>query len=135
MDTTRTAEAEGSRPVNFMSWFFPLFWIVFLFYPLSAAWSLEGSARFWGLTLTVVFAAVFYTAMVVGGVGLGAFSRSVRDARHRGRARQGEESPSTLAIVIMVVITVMVAVPARRGGGAGLPRLHLRPRRGVGAEA
>ncbi|MGO2038012.1 MAG: sensor histidine kinase [Brevibacterium sp.] len=108
MDRTRTMEAEGSRPVNFLSWFFPFFWLVFLFYPLAAAWRLEGAGRVWGLTLTIVFAAVFYAAMVVGGVGLGAFSRTVRDARSKPTRRA--KIVVNLAIVIMVAIT-LTAVP------------------------
>lgn len=108
MDSEGRVGAERSQPVNFMSWFFPFFWLVFLAYPLAAAWHLEGSGRVWGLTLTVAFAAVFYGAMIVGGVGLGAFSRNVRDARSRPTRKA--KAVVDLAIVIMVVIT-LAAVP------------------------
>lgn len=99
--------AEGyERPFTFMSWFFPIFWLVFLAYPLNASWNLDGAARLWGLGLTAVFAGVFYVAMVTGGVGLGALSQTVRDA-HSTPTRRAKGVVNA-AIVIMVIITLIV---------------------------
>ncbi|WP_166975051.1 sensor histidine kinase [Brevibacterium atlanticum] len=94
------------RPFTFMSWFFPIFWLVFLAYPLNAASRLDGTARLWGLGLTIIFAVVFYIAMVAGGVGLGAFSRTVRDATSTPTRRA--RAIVNAAIVLMVIITVIV---------------------------
>lgn len=94
------------RPFTFMSWFFPIFWLVFLAYPLNASWQLDGMARAWGLGLTIIFAVVFYSAMVAGGVGPGAFSRTVRDATAGPRRRA--KAIVNAALLMMIIITVIV---------------------------
>ncbi|TSI13141.1 sensor histidine kinase [Brevibacterium aurantiacum] len=96
------------RPISFLRWIFPVFWLVFLSYPLTAAWNLNGSSRVWGLALTVVFAVVFYSAMVVSGIGLGAFARHAQ-APHSLRSR-AESMTVNAALGIMVLIAA-VAVP------------------------
>ena len=111
-DTTGGARAgsspAGLRPLNFMSWFFPFFWLVFLSYPLAASLRLDGAQRFWGVSLTVAFAVVFYLGMIAGGIGLGTFVRTMRDPRaHRTRLAL---IVVNAALIIMIAITV-VAVP------------------------
>ncbi|MFP3395523.1 sensor histidine kinase [Brevibacterium sp. H602] len=111
-DTTDEARAESSslglRPLNFMSWFFPLFWLVFLVYPLAGSIQQDGSQRIWGVSLTVLFAAVFYTGMIAGGIGLGTFARTKRNP-HARRTRQALIVVNA-SIVGLIVITV-AAVP------------------------
>lgn len=111
-DTTGGARAESSsagvRPLTFMSWFFPFFWLVFLIYPLSASFQLGGAQRIWGVSLTILFALVFYTGMISGGIGLGTFARTMRNP-HARRTRQALIVVNG-SIAAMIVITV-VAVP------------------------
>ena len=111
-DTTGRARAgsspAGLRPLNFMSWFFPFFWLVFLSYPLAASLRLDGAQRFWGVSLTVAFAVVFYLGMIAGGIGLGTFVRTMRAPRAH-RTRQALIVVNA-ALIIMIAITV-VAVP------------------------
>ncbi|MCS4593798.1 hypothetical protein KTJ89_12490 [Brevibacterium sediminis] len=111
-DTSGEARAESSpvglRSLNFMSWFFPFFWLVFLVYPLSASFQLGGAQRIWGVSLTVAFAVIFYGGMIAGGVGLGTFARTMRDP-HARRTRQALIIVNA-SIVAMIVITA-VAVP------------------------
>lgn len=90
------------RPIQFLSWVFPFFWMVFLSYPLAAAWNLDGSARWWGLALTLLFAAVFYAAMVVSGIGLGTFSRGPRDRR--------AIAVRNSTVIVVSALTVMAAI-------------------------
>jgi two-component system sensor histidine kinase DesK len=107
-DTSGEARAESSpvglRPLNFMSWFFPFFWLVFLVYPLSASFQLSGVQRIWGVSLTVAFAVIFYTGMIAGGIGLGTFARTMRNP-HARRTRQALIVVNA-PIVAMIVITV-----------------------------
>lgn len=90
------------RPIVFMSWFFPLFWLVFLSYPLSAAWSLEGAARLWALALTIVFALVFYSAMVVSNIGMGGLSRRARSAQASRTVRSKMIVAAAVAVLLML---------------------------------
>ena len=110
--TIGEARAESSppelRPLNFMSWFFPFFWLVFLAYPFAASVRLDGAQRVWGVSLTLLFAVVFYLGMIAGGIGLGTFARTMRNPRAR-RTRQSLVVVNA-AIFAMIVITV-VAIP------------------------
>lgn len=111
-DTTDEARAESSslglRPLNFMSWFFPFFWLVFLAYPLAGSIQQDGPQRIWGVSLTILFAIVFYTGMIAGGIGLGTFARTMRNP-HARRTRQAPIVVNA-SIVGLIVITV-AAVP------------------------
>ncbi|WP_209370189.1 sensor histidine kinase [Brevibacterium renqingii] len=111
-ETTGEARTESSpaglRPLNFMSWFFPFFWLVFLAYPLAGSIQHEGTQWIWGVSLTVLFAVVFYIGMIAGGIGLGTFARTMRNPRAR-RTRQALVVVNA-SIVGMIVITA-AAVP------------------------
>lgn len=111
-DTSDGSTAEPStvtsRPRNFLGWFFPFFWLVFLAYPLAAAIRLDGAPRFWGVSLTIAFAVIFYIGMIVGGIGLGTFARTMRDPRAH-RTRRGLTVVNS-ALIGMIAITV-VAIP------------------------
>lgn len=111
-DSIGEARAESSpaglRPLNFMSWFFPFFWLVFLAYPLGASLQLGGEQRIWGVSLTVAFAVIFYTGMIAGGIGLGTFARTMRDP-HARRTRRALVIVNS-SIAGMIAITA-VAVP------------------------
>jgi two-component system sensor histidine kinase DesK len=96
--------AVEPRPITFMSWIFPFFWLVFIGYPLVAAWRLDGAARLWGLSLTLLFAAVFYAAMVVSSIGLGAFARHQRDRRSRTRRRSKAIVGAALAVLLLITV-------------------------------
>ncbi|TNM56702.1 sensor histidine kinase [Brevibacterium sediminis] len=111
-DSIGEARAESSpvglRSLNFMSWFFPFFWLVFLVYPLSASFQLGGAQRIWGVSLTAAFAVIFYGGMIAGGVGLGTFARTMRDP-HARRTRRALIIVNA-SIIAMIVITA-AAVP------------------------
>lgn len=102
-----SSETE-SRSLPFIRWFFPLFWLVFLSYPLSGAWSQEPTARFWGLGLTVVFAIVFYLALAISGAGVGGLSRQTSNP-DSGLSRTSKWVVFT-ALIVMIVLAG-VAVP------------------------
>src|SRR5699024_12116004 len=89
-----------------MSWLFPFFWLVFLAYPLAAAIRLDGAPRFWGVLLTIAFAVIFYIGMIVGGIGLGTFARTMRNP-HAHRTRR------TL-IVVNAALIGMIAIAVVR---------------------
>ena len=105
---TAEPSTDGTRPLNFMSWLFPFFWLVFLAYPLAAAIRLDGAPRFWGVLLTIAFAVIFYIGMIVGGIGLGTFARTMRNP-HAHRTRR------TLIVVnaalIGMIAIAVVAIP------------------------
>src|SRR5699024_8507655 len=100
--------AVEPRPITFMSWLFPFFWLVFLAYPLAAAIRLDGAPRFWGVSLTIAFAVIFYIGMIVGGIGLGTFARTMRNP-HAHRTRRALIVVNA-ALIGMIAIAV-VAIP------------------------
>ncbi|WP_231443784.1 sensor histidine kinase [Brevibacterium zhoupengii] len=109
-----------STPVRlpFIKWFFPAIWMVFLVYPLSGAWEHSGASRYWGVGLTILFAAVFYLAMWVSGLNLGAISRDVgprsTPASHRvmrgtvGRRRLALAGCLVAMIIIGLIVTALI---------------------------
>jgi two-component system sensor histidine kinase DesK len=111
-DTTDEARAESSspglRPLNFMSWFFPFFWLVFLVYPLAASFQLDGAQRVWGVSLTVVFAVIFYLGMIAGGIGLSVFARR----KHNPHARRSRQAFVVVnASIVCLIVIAIVAFP------------------------
>lgn len=90
------------RTLPFIRWFFPLFWLVFLSYPLSGAWSHEGATRVWGLALTIAFSLVFYLVLVVSGAGLGGLSRQVSNPDSNRTRKSTAFVYSALALMILI---------------------------------
>lgn len=114
--------SESPVRLPFIRWFFPAIWMVFLVYPVTAAWEQTGAVRYWGVGLTILFAAVFYLAMWVSGLSLGNLSRSAgsdpEDARQRGP--QGAVGPRRIQIILcllaMIVIGLIVTALIGEGG-------------------
>ena len=106
--------SESPVRLPFIRWFFPAIWMVFLVYPLTAAWNQTGAVRYWGVGLTILFAAVFYLAMWVSGLGLGNLSRDTgpgaANAWQRGsRGPVGRRRlPVILCLVAMIGIGLIV---------------------------
>ncbi|MDN6528357.1 MAG: hypothetical protein L0K67_04660 [Brevibacterium sp.] len=114
--------SESPVRLPFIRWFFPAIWMVFLVYPVTAAWDETGAVRYWGVGLTVLFAAVFYLAMWVSGLSLGNLSRSAGSdpvsARQRGPRGAGgpRRIPIILCLVAMIVIGLIVTELIGEGG-------------------
>lgn len=114
--------SESPVRLPFIRWFFPAIWMVFLVYPVTAAWDQTGALRYWGVGLTILFAAVFYLAMWVSGLNLGNLSRSTGsdpvDARARGpRGAVGPRRiPIIICLVAMIVIGLIVTALIGEGG-------------------
>ena len=99
--------AVEPRPITFMSWLFPFFWLVFLAYPLAAAVRLDGPPRFWGVSLTIAFAVIFYIGMIVGGIGLGTFARTMRNPdAHRTRRALIVVNAALIGMIAIAVVAI-----------------------------
>lgn len=94
--------------IPLISWFFPCLWLVFLAYPIASSWQQTGSDRFWGLGLTLLFAAAFYVAMLIGGIGVAAVSRNVRPVV---AGRVPALKPIILVCLGVMVIITIVGIP------------------------
>lgn len=106
--------SESPVRLPFIRWFFPAIWMVFLVYPLTGAWNQTGAIRYWGVGLTILFAAVFYLAMWVSGAGLGNLSRDAYPGatKERQRGSRGpvgrRRFPTIICLVAMIVIGLIV---------------------------
>lgn len=114
--------SESPVRLPFIRWFFPAIWMVFLVYPVTAAWEQTGAVRYWGVGLTILFAAVFYLAMWVSGLNLGNLSRSAGSepvgTRQRGpRGAVGSRRlPVIICLVAMIGIGLIVTKLIGEGG-------------------
>ncbi|MGO2017119.1 MAG: sensor histidine kinase [Brevibacterium aurantiacum] len=106
--------SESPVRLPFIRWFFPAIWMVFLVYPLTGAWDQTGAVRYWGVGLTILFAAVFYLAMWVSGLNLGNLSRDTGPGaanawQRRSRGPVGRRRlPVILCLVAMTGIGLIV---------------------------
>ncbi|MDN5876455.1 MAG: histidine kinase [Brevibacterium sp.] len=98
----------SQRRIPVISWFFPCLWLVFLAYPLAGSWQQTGPNRVWGLGLTIVFAVLFYIAMLVGGIGVAAVSRNVRPVV---AGRRPALNPIILACLVGMVLIAVIGIP------------------------
>ncbi|WP_193070047.1 sensor histidine kinase [Brevibacterium aurantiacum] len=104
--------SESPVRLPFIRWFFPAIWMVFLVYPVTGAWDQTGAVRYWGVGLTVLFAAVFYLAMWVSGLNLGTLSRSTgSDPVGVGqRGPRGEVGSRRLPVIICLVAMIVIGL-------------------------
>lgn len=87
---------------------------IFIAYPLSASWQLDGASRIIGLSLTLVFAVVFYLAMAVGGVVVAASTLLVAEAAQRLIPGWTHDWATTFGISISGFAMVMALIAGDR---------------------
>lgn len=113
--------SESPVRLPFIRWFFPAIWMVFLVYPVTAAWEQAGAVRYWGVGLTILFAAVFYLAMWVSGLNLGTLSRGAgsEPVGTRQRGTRGAVGSRRLPVIICLVAMIGIGLIVTKLIGEG----------------